>query len=104
MTKEEEINDYGFSFGETPEIPFMSEEEIVALRQEVVDLSEEVLRLKKVNRETVKMITKVMNNLKMNPEQPIIKWPNRVEKIDEFLKNINNLDNKNEETSTKPIT
>ena len=32
-----------------------------------------------------KAIMPLLNNLKKNPEKPNIYWPNRVEKVDEFI-------------------
>jgi len=37
------------------------------------------------------MIMPLLNNLKKNPEKEIIHWPNRVEKIDGFIKKMNKL-------------
>lgn len=37
------------------------------------------------------MIMPLLNNLKKNPEADIIRWPNRVEKIDEFIAKMNSL-------------
>jgi hypothetical protein len=37
------------------------------------------------------MILPLLNNLKRNPEKDIIHWPNRVEKIDAFIKKMNKL-------------
>lgn len=36
-----------------------------------------------------KMILPLLNNLKKNPEKEYIHWPNRVEKIDAFIKKMN---------------
>lgn len=35
-----------------------------------------------------KMIMPLLNNLKQNPEKSYIHWPNRVDKINEFIKKI----------------
>ncbi len=35
------------------------------------------------------MIIPLLNNLKKNPEKDMILWPNRVEKIDEFIVKMN---------------
>jgi hypothetical protein len=35
------------------------------------------------------MIMPLLNNLKKNPEKDYINWPNRVEKIDAFIKKMN---------------
>ena len=36
-----------------------------------------------------KMIMPLLNNLKKNPEKEYIHWPNRVEKIDQFINKMN---------------
>lgn len=36
-----------------------------------------------------KMIMPLLNNLKMNPEKEMIVWPDRVKKIDDFIKKMN---------------
>lgn len=38
-----------------------------------------------------KLIMPLLNNLKANPEKDYILWPNRVEKIDEFIEKIDDL-------------
>lgn len=95
-------NDFGFSFSDEVD-PTLSAEEQDSLNNQVTALTAEVNRLKKVNREMLKMITKVMNNLKENPDKPNIHWPNRVEKIDKFLNELNDLDKKND-SEEKPTT
>lgn len=35
-----------------------------------------------------KMILPLLNNLKQNPDKSYIHWPNRVSKIDEFIKKL----------------
>lgn len=37
------------------------------------------------------MIMPLLNNLKSNPDKDIIRWPNRVEKINEFIRKMNDL-------------
>jgi len=36
-----------------------------------------------------KMIMPLLNNLKKNPEKEMIVWPDRVKKIDDFIKKMN---------------
>lgn len=37
------------------------------------------------------LILPLLNNLKANPEKAYIHWPNRVEKIDEFIVELNKI-------------
>lgn len=64
----EEEDDFGFTT--------MDEVEIKAGE---IDNYEKLLGLRK-------MIMPLLNNLKKNPEQEYIKWPDREKKIDQFIK------------------
>lgn len=65
----EDIDDFGFTFSDTNEIHAQSralvEDKVQGLR---------------------KMIIPLLNNLKKNPEKDTIVWPDRVKKIDAFIK------------------
>ncbi len=66
MAKTDDVFDFGFSAVHETELP----------------------EIKHVDSKLQAMYTAIMpllNNLKANPEKDYIKWPNRVEKIDEFI-------------------
>lgn len=69
--------DFGFSTIDTEEILGYNESEVEDLRSQVEDLQ---TRLDKMS----KAINRLLMNLSKNPEQELIKWPNRLEKINEF--------------------
>ncbi len=70
-------DDFGFSTVDTDEIRSYSQEELNASNEKVADLTS---RLDKM----YIAIDKLLTNLSKNPEQELIKWPNRVKKIEEF--------------------
>ena len=70
-------DDFGFSTVSTVEIQGYNQSEIDSLKLENEDL---VRRLDKMQ----VAINKLLINLSKNPEQELIKWPNRLEKINEF--------------------
>jgi hypothetical protein len=70
VKKIEDTNDFGFSFTD--------DDSTVS----VDDLNSKLLGLRD-------MIMPLLNNLKANPEQEYIKWPNRQEKIDAFIAKMN---------------
>lgn len=75
---EENIYDFGFSL--------MSEEEIKIEEQRLKDIIEnESYKLKKVK----EMITPFLVNLMKEPQKEYIYWPDRKEKVEQFLKQIN---------------
>lgn len=63
------MNDFGFSFEDSKE----QEDKVSGL---------------------FNMILPLLNNLKSNPEKDTIFWPNRVEKIDAFIKKLQDYINK----------
>ena len=70
VKKTEDTNDFGFSFTD--------DDSTVS----VDDLNDKLLGLRD-------MIMPLLNNLKANPEQEYIKWPNRQDKIDAFIAKMN---------------
>lgn len=70
-------DDFGFSMVDTKEILSYNQPEINTLSTENEDLR---LRLEKM----YKAIDKLLTNLSKNPDQELIKWPNRLERIAEF--------------------
>jgi len=69
--------DFGFS---------LEDENFVApaKKEEIEGLQDTETRLKNV----VEMIMPLLNNLMTSPEKPTIYWPNRVEKVSEFKKQL----------------
>lgn len=70
-------DDFGFSTVDTDEITGYNESQINELTEQVVDLTARLDRMHTA-------INKLLTNLSKNPEQELIKWPNRVQKIKEF--------------------
>lgn len=70
-------DDFGFSTVDTKEILSYNQSEIDNMQGEIKDLK---ARLAKMHT----AINKLLTNLSKNPEQELIKWPNRLQKIDEF--------------------
>lgn len=70
-------DDFGFSTVDTEEILSYNQSEIDTLSSEKEDLH---LRLDKM----YNAIDKLLTNLSKNPQQELIKWPNRLERIAEF--------------------
>lgn len=70
-------DDFGFSTVDTEEILSYNQSEIDNLLVENEDLKS---RLEKMQ----KAIDKLLTNLSKNPQQELIKWPNRLERIAEF--------------------
>lgn len=87
-----ELNDFGFTFEEEPNDAIKSAEESAnSANQEVIRLNTEIAELRKLNREMFAKITTLCNNLKQNPEKPVINWPNRIDHINKFLADIEKL-------------
>ena len=76
--------DFGFSTVDTEEIQGYNQPEIDFLKSEV---QERDLRLTKM----YAAINKLLVNLSKNPEQELIKWPNRLEKINEFKQKLDRI-------------
>ncbi len=70
-------NDFGFSTVDTAEIQGYNQSEIDSLKLENEDLNRRLDKMQVA-------INKLLTNLSKNPEQELIKWPNRLEKINEF--------------------
>ena len=70
-------DDFGFSTVDTEEILSYNQSEIDNLLAENEDLKS---RLEKMQT----AIDKLLTNLSKNPQQELIKWPNRLERIAEF--------------------
>ena len=73
--KEEDEFDFGFS---------TEEDKVEHFQSEVEDYKSRLSKLHKA-------IMPLLNNLEKNPEQEVIKWPNRDKKIKEFKLKIKNI-------------
>lgn len=76
--------DFGFSTVDTAEIKGYNQPELDSLTSEIEELK---LRLSKMQ----VAINKLLTNLSKNPEQELIKWPNRLEKINEFKQKLDRI-------------
>lgn len=70
-------DDFGFSTVDIEDVLSYNQPEIDKLASENKELS---LRIAKMHA----AIDKLLTNLSKNPEQELIKWPNRLDKIKEF--------------------
>lgn len=87
-----EINDFGFTFDNEPDEAIRSmEQKNNEAQEEILKLNNDVTELRRLNREMFAKITTLCNNLKENPEKPVINWPNRVDHINKFLTEIEKL-------------
>ena len=77
-------DDFGFSTVDTVEIQGYNQPEIDSLKLENEDLNQRLDKMQVA-------INKLLINLSKNPEQELIKWPNRVEKINEFKQKLDRI-------------
>ena len=79
MANNEELFDFGFTLVDEDEIDIV--QEVKAEVESVVSNNETTTkRLDNL----YNAIQPLLNNLKQNPEKEYIKWPNRLEKIEQF--------------------
>lgn len=71
----EDDHDFGFSFSDDLESDLYAAQEALAKDQNKAQ-------------EMYNMIMPLLKNLKKNPDKPNIHWPDRVKKIDEFIKKL----------------
>jgi septal ring factor EnvC (AmiA/AmiB activator) len=69
-------DDFGFSTVDTEEISGYNQQ-IESLTSQVFEMADRLERMHSA-------INKLLTNLSKNPEQELIKWPNRAQKIEEF--------------------
>ena len=68
-------NDFGFTFEDSADLP---------TKEEAESLETDFVREKDRAEELRDAIQPLLDNLKKNPEQDLIKWPNRVKAIEAF--------------------
>ena len=85
MAKEPQLidsdNDFGFSFTDDLESDLYAAQEKLSKDQNKAQ-------------EMYDMIMPLLNNLKKNSDKPNIHWPDRVKKIDQFIKKLDNVLNR----------
>lgn len=77
-------DDFGFSTVDSVEIQGYNQSEIDSLKLENEDLNRRLDKMQVA-------INKLLTNLSKNPEQELIKWPNRLEKINEFKQKLDRI-------------
>ena len=75
----EEIFDFGFTLVDEDELDTVQE-----IEQKVSETSSTVEATQEKLDKLFGAIQPLLNNLKANPEKELIKWPNRLEKIEAF--------------------
>ena len=75
----EEIFDFGFTLVDEDELDTVQE-----IEQKVSETSSTVEATQEKLDKLFRAIQPLLNNLKANPEKELIKWPNRLEKIEAF--------------------
>jgi hypothetical protein len=80
-----EMNDFGFTFDDS------KEETSKKMQGDLTAKSADVIKWKSKCSEMHSMIMPLLNNLKKNPDKPTINWPNREERINEFIAKLNSI-------------
>jgi uncharacterized coiled-coil protein SlyX len=75
----EEIFDFGFTLVDEDELDTVQE-----IEQKVSETSSTIEATQDKLDKLFSAIQPLLNNLKANPEKELIKWPNRLEKIEAF--------------------
>lgn len=81
-----EITDFGFEFSDA-----VTQEEASKVEDELKKAKEKAELKDRVARELLKRITVFANNLMKDPQKPTIHWPDRVTKIESWLKELNEI-------------
>lgn len=86
--------DFGFSTISEEELKqqeLQAKEEATRAKKKLASLQSQESESRKKLVQMHQMIMPLLNNLKKNPENEIIKWPNRAEKINEFIQKLDKL-------------
>jgi|TARA_B100002019_G_scaffold291828_1_gene313087 hypothetical protein len=75
----EELFDFGFTLVDEDELDVVQE-----IKAEVASTSSSVSETQERLDKLFNAIAPLLNNLKLNPEKEYIKWPNRLDKIEQF--------------------
>lgn len=81
-----ELNDFGFSIVDETELDASA-----TMTAKVEDAEKMVEEYWKRLDRMHKTVLPLLFNLKSNPEKDMIHWPNRVEKINEFIKKLDDI-------------
>ena len=86
MSTNDDIFDFGFTLVDEEELDVVQEvkEQVATASSSVNETQEKLDRL-------FNAVQPLLNNLKQNPEKEYIKWPNRLEKIEQFEDHIQNI-------------
>lgn len=86
MSTNDDIFDFGFTLVDEEELEVVQEvkEQAASASSSVSETQEKLDRL-------FNAVQPLLNNLKQNPEKEYIKWPNRLEKIEQFEDHIQNI-------------
>lgn len=83
------MEDFGFTFeNDGHQIAAQANEENVHQQITIADLQKQI---KAHGIFKIKIMT-FLNNLKRDPDKPTIRWPNRVEAIDNFIKELESIE------------
>lgn len=85
ISLKDQDNDFGFTFAHEEEI-IETNKEYSSLQEEVNDLKQRLIELKKI-------FLPLLENLSKDPDKPMIKWPNRKEIIDKQIQKLKSLTN-----------
>jgi hypothetical protein len=83
MSEEVKIHDFGFSFANEAEIKKAEKDALSTKEKELSDAQRKLIGLRD------KFIVPLLESLKKDPHKDFIKWPNRVEKIEQYITAIN---------------
>lgn len=91
LSIDDAFDDFGFSTvseQELKEVEIKLKEEVKATKKKLADREQNDQGYQAKAEKLYKMIMPLLLNLKKNPDQEYIKWPNRSKKIDEFIEKI----------------
>jgi hypothetical protein len=80
--------DFGFSIVAEDELSTSREKQLEVRSSDLTQLQNDTSKKLKI---LYDMVMPLLNNLKKDPEKDYILWPDRVKKINEFIKKIDNL-------------
>jgi len=87
MKKNEEW-DFGFTAVDETDLG-LSKQNVESLEDEIELLKSELKSTKESMEDIRKLVMPLLNNLMKNPEKEMIHWPDREQKIKQFIKKIN---------------
>lgn len=91
LSIDDAFDDFGFTTvgeQELKEVEIKLKEEVKQTKKKLVEKEQSDQTYQAKVEKLYKMIMPLLLNLKKNPEQEYIKWPDRTKKIDEFIAKI----------------